>query len=54
MPSLVRAQIFQRKTRAGITILAVAIEVTAVLLIVGLTNGTLDEVAGRMQAVTST
>lgn len=51
MPSLVRANIFQRKTRAGITILAVAIEVTAVLLIVGLTNGTLDEVAGRMQAV---
>jgi putative ABC transport system permease protein len=51
MPSLVRAQIFQRKTRAAITIIAVAIEVTAVLLIVGLTNGTLDEVAGRMQAV---
>lgn len=51
MPSLVRANIFQRKTRAGITILAVAIEVTAVLLIVGLTNGTLDEVAGRMEAV---
>lgn len=51
MPSLVRANIFQRKTRAAITILAVAIEVSAVLLIVGLTNGTLDEVAGRMQAV---
>ena len=51
MPSLVRANIFQRKTRAAITILAVAIEVTAVLLIVGLTNGTLDEVSGRMQAV---
>lgn len=51
MPSLVRANIFQRKTRAAITIIAVAIEVTAVLLIVGLTNGTLDEVAGRMQAV---
>ncbi len=51
MPSLVRANIFQRKTRAAITIIAVAIEVTAVLLIVGLTNGTIDEIAGRMQAV---
>ncbi|MGD8330807.1 MAG: ABC transporter permease [Acidobacteriota bacterium] len=51
MPSLVRANIFQRKTRAAITIIAVAIEVTAVLLIVGLTNGTLDEIAGRMEAV---
>ncbi len=51
MPSLVRANIFQRKTRAAITIIAVAIEVAAVLLIVGLTNGTLDEVAGRMEAV---
>jgi putative ABC transport system permease protein len=51
MPSLVRANIFQRKTRAAITIIAVAIEVAAVLLIVGLTNGTLGEVAGRMEAV---
>lgn len=51
MPSLVRANIFQRKTRAAITILAVAIEVAAVLLIVGLTNGTLGEVSGRMEAV---
>lgn len=51
MPSLVRANIFQRKTRAAITILAVAIEVAAVLLIVGLTNGTLAEVAGRLEAV---
>ena len=51
MPSLVRANIFQRKTRAAITILAVAIEVTAVILIVGLTNGTLNEISGRMQAV---
>jgi len=51
MPSLVRANIFQRKTRAAITIMAVAIEVAAVVLIVGLTNGTLDEVSGRMEAV---
>ena len=29
----------------------VAIEVTAVILIVGLTNGTLNEISGRMQAV---
>ena len=33
MPSLVRANIFQRKTRAAITILAVAVPVTAVLLV---------------------
>ena len=51
MPSLVRANIFQRKTRAAISILAVAIEVAAVLLIVGLTHGTLNEVSDRMQAV---
>ena len=51
MPSLVRANIFQRKTRAAITMMAVAIEVMAVLLIVGITNGTLNEVSDRMQAV---
>ena len=51
MPSLVRANIFQRKTRAAITILAVAVPVTAVLLIVGLSNGTLAEVAERMESV---
>ena len=51
MPSLVRANIFQRKTRAAITILAVAVPVTAVLLIVGLSNGTLAELADRMENV---
>ncbi|MFQ5744093.1 MAG: ABC transporter permease [Acidobacteriota bacterium] len=51
MPSLVRANIFQRKTRAAITITAVAIEVAAVLVLVGLTNGTIDEVSERMKNV---
>ena len=51
MPSLVRANIFQRKTRAAIAILAVAVQVTAVLLIVGLTNGTLEEVSQRMRNI---
>lgn len=51
LPSLVRANIFQRKTRAAITIFAVAIEVAAVMLIVGFTTGTVNEVADRVQAV---
>lgn len=51
MPSLVRANLFQRKTRAGIIILAVAVEVAAVLVLIGLTDGTLNEVAARMENV---
>ena len=51
VPSLVRANIFQRRTRAAIAILAVAIEVTAVMVLVGLTSGTINEVSGRIQAL---
>lgn len=51
MTSLVRANIFQRKTRAAITMLAVAVEVAAVIVLVGLTTGTIDEVATRIENV---
>ncbi len=51
VPTLIRANIFQRRTRAAIAILAVAIEVTAVMLLVGLTSGTINEVSGRIQAL---
>lgn len=51
MTRLVRANIFQRKTRAAITMFAVAVEVAAVVVLVGLTHGTIDEVAQRIQNV---
>jgi len=51
VPTLIRANIFQRRTRAAIAILAVAIEVTAVMLLVGLTSGTINEVSGRIKAL---
>ena len=40
-----------RKVRSGLSILAVAIAITLLLILVGLSNGTLNEVSDRMQSV---
>jgi putative ABC transport system permease protein len=40
-----------RKVRSALSILAVAIAITLLLILVGLSNGTLNEVSSRMQSV---
>jgi putative ABC transport system permease protein len=51
MANLPLSNIFYRKTRTGIGILAVAIEVSLVLVLVGLAYGTIDEAADRIKNV---
>ncbi|MFQ5789638.1 MAG: ABC transporter permease [Acidobacteriota bacterium] len=51
MANLPLSNIFYRKTRTGVGILAVAIEVALVLVLVGLAYGTIDESADRMKNV---
>ena len=51
MANLPFSNIFYRKTRTGIGILSVAIEVTLVVVVIGLVHGTIDEAAGRITNV---
>lgn len=51
MANLPLANIFNRKTRTTVGILAVAIGVATVLVLVGLAHGSLDETAKRIQNV---
>ncbi len=51
MANLPLANIFNRKTRTTVGILAVALGVATVLVLVGLAEGTLDETAQRIQNV---
>ena len=48
MANLPFSNIFYRKTRTGIGILSVAIEVTLVVVVIGFVHGTIDEAAGRI------
>ncbi len=43
------ANVFHRKARTAATVTAVAVEVAAVMLLVGLANGTLEDIAKRLQ-----
>jgi len=45
------ANLTHRKVRSGLSVLAVAIAVSLLLILVGLSKGTLNEVAQRMQSV---
>ncbi|MCP4712925.1 MAG: ABC transporter permease [Planctomycetes bacterium] len=45
------ANLTHRKVRSFLSILAVAIAITLLLILVGLSRGTLNEVSGRMQSV---
>jgi ABC-type lipoprotein release transport system permease subunit len=51
MANLPLANIFNRKTRTTVGILAVALGVSTVLVLVGLAEGSLDETARRIQNV---
>ena len=51
MLTLALANLTHRKVRSALSALAVAIAITLLLILVGLTNGTLNEVSARMQSV---
>ena len=51
MANLAAANVMHRKTRTAVSVLAVAMEVAMVMLLVGMANGTLNEIAERLQNV---
>jgi len=51
MANLAAANMMHRKTRTGVSVLAVAVEVAMVMVMVGLANGTLNGIARRLQNV---
>src|SRR5439155_16208125 len=51
MANLAAANVMHRKTRTAVSVLAVAVEVAMVMLLVGMANGTLGDIAERLQNV---
>ena len=51
MANLAAANVMHRKTRTAVSVLAVAVQVAMVMLLVGLANGTLGDIAERLQNV---
>jgi putative ABC transport system permease protein len=51
MANLAAANVMHRKTRTGVSVFAVAMEVAMVMLMVGMANGTLGDIAERLQNV---
>jgi len=51
MANLPAANVMHRKTRTAVSVLAVAMEVAMVMILVGLANGTLGDIADRLQNV---
>jgi putative ABC transport system permease protein len=51
MANLAAANLLHRKTRSGVAILAVGLEVASVMLLVGLAEGTLSAIAHRLESV---
>jgi len=51
MANLAAANVMHRKTRTAVSVLAVAMEVAMVMILVGLANGTLGDIAERLQNV---
>lgn len=49
--NLAAANVMHRKTRTAVSVLAVGMEVAMVMLLVGMANGTLNEIAERLQRV---
>src|SRR6266446_8425705 len=49
--NLAAANVMHRKTRTAVSVMAVAMEVAMVMLLVGMANGTLNEIADRLQKV---
>src|ERR1700694_306159 len=51
MANLAAANVMHRKTRTAVSVLAVAVQVAMVMLLVGMANGTLSDIADRLQNV---
>jgi putative ABC transport system permease protein len=51
MANLAAANVMHRKTRTAVSVLAVAMEVAMVMVLVGMANGTLGEIASRLENV---
>ena len=51
MANLAAANVMHRKTRTAVSVLAVAMEVAMVMILVGMANGTLGDIANRLQNV---
>jgi putative ABC transport system permease protein len=51
MAHLAAANVMHRKTRTAVSVLAVAMEVAMVMLLVGMADGTLNEIAERLESV---
>ena len=51
MANLAAANVMHRKTRTAVSVLAVGMEVAMVMILVGLANGTLGDIADRLQNV---
>ena len=51
MANLAAANVMHRKTRTAVSVLAVAMEVAMVMVLVGMANGTLGEIANRLENV---
>jgi putative ABC transport system permease protein len=51
MANLATANVMHRKTRTAVSVLAVGVEVAMVMLLVGMANGTLGDIAERLQNV---
>lgn len=51
MANLAAANVMHRKTRTAVSVLAVAMEVAMVMVLVGMADGTLGEIAERLQNV---
>jgi len=51
MANLAAANVMHRKTRTAVSVLAVAMEVAMVMVLVGMANGTLNEIADRLEKV---
>jgi putative ABC transport system permease protein len=51
MANLAAANVMHRKTRTAVSVLAVAMEVAMVMILVGMANGTLNDISDRLQSV---
>src|SRR5437660_9016065 len=51
MANLAAANVMHRKTRTAVSVLAVAVQVAMVMILVGMANGTLGDIAERLQHV---
>src|SRR5262249_55919064 len=51
MANLPAANVMHRKTRTAVSVLGVALQVSTVMLLVGLANGTLSAIGARLESV---